>query len=605
MTQDPQTGAGTIGILDVARSLPGLLKDAPILVSGGVGLLVMRGSSKQSIGRVFQNAADSHPGRDFIRFGTDIISYGEANDRVNQYAHVLASRGVGKGSVVGVLVTNRPENLLVTLAIAKVGATAGLLNYNQRGEVLNYSQKLLDSKVFVIGAECREALDSLPAAEIRGTVLGLDNQGATLEGFESLDALADAESMDNPASCEQVRADSKAFYIFTSGTTGMPKASTMSHLRWLKGMTGLGKVGVRLRPDDTLYCCLPLYHNNALTVSLSAVLGAGATLGLGKSFSASKFWDDVIATDSTAFCYIGELCRYLLAQPPKPTDRQHRVRVVVGNGLRPEIWQEFKDRFGIERIAEFYGASECNLAFVNALNLDYTAGACPLPYAVVEYDPDEETARRDSKGRLTKVKKGETGLLLTKITGRSPFDGYTDADATEKKLVRNAFKDGDQWFNTGDLVRDQGFSHVAFVDRLGDTFRWKGENVATTEVEAACSEFPDVEQAVVYGAVIKGTDGKAGMAAIKLADGVKFDGLAFANHLHKALPAYAVPLFVRLIDEVEQTSTFKSRKVDLRHQAYDPAKVSDPLYVLAGREGGYVPYYDSYATDVAEGAVRV
>jgi fatty-acyl-CoA synthase len=603
MGQDPNTGAGTIGMLDVAKAVPGLLRDAPILLSGGLGLLLTRGSSKNSIGKVFQIAADSHPGRDFIRFGSDIISYGEANDRVNQYAAVLTDHGVRVGSTVTILATNRPETLLVALAVVKLGATASMLNYNQRGEVLNYSQKLVDGLVFVVGAESSEALASVPSADIRGTVLGLDNQGGKLEGHASLDALADNASTDNPAVCEQVRADTKAFYIFTSGTTGMPKASAMSHYRWLKGMVGLGKLGVRLYPEDTLYCCLPLYHNNALTVALSSVLNSGAALALGKSFSASKFWDEVIRYDATAFVYIGEICAYLLNQPPKPTDRKHRVRVIAGNGLRPAIWDEFTKRFGIPRVCEFYAASEGNTAFLNVFNVDKTTGICPSPIAFVEYDGDTGEPLRGDDGRVRKVKTGEPGLLLSKVNGMQPFDGYTDPSASEKKLVRDAFKGGDVWFNTGDLMRSQGFAHAAFIDRLGDTFRWKGENVATTQVEAAVSLAPQVEEATVFGVEVEGAGGRAGMVALQLKDGQEFDGKALAKAAYEHLPAYAVPLFVRVVKELAHTSTFKSQKVDLRKQGYGAGdeKVEDPLYVLAGRDEGYVPFYEGYPAEVVDG----
>ncbi|MQA60565.1 MAG: long-chain-acyl-CoA synthetase [Actinophytocola sp.] len=596
--------ARRVRLSDVLKALPKLAPDALSMARGAVGLATVRAGSKESIGHVFQQAAGRHPGRAFIRFEDTELTYGEANAQVNRYAAVLAQHGAGDGSVVGVLSSNRPETMLVALAAVKLGAIAGMLNYNQRGDVLNHSQHLLDSTVFVVGAECEDALASLPDGELRGTVIGLANEGATLPGHPDLDELAANASEEDPPQCARITADAKAFYIFTSGTTGMPKASTMSHLRWLKSMTGLGGLGVRLKPADTLYCCLPLYHNNALTVSLSSVLASGATLAIGRSFSASRFWDDVARTRSTAFCYIGELCRYLLNQPVREAEKHNKVRVVVGNGLRPELWHEFTERFGIERVAEFYGASECNLAFVNALNIDRTAGICPLPFAIVDYDPATEQPRRDAKGKLRKVRTGEVGLLITKVTNRAPFDGYTDPDATERKLLRGAFRSGDCWFNTGDLVRKQGFNHVAFADRLGDTFRWKGENVATTEVEAALGEHPAVEQAVVYGVGVPGTDGKAGMAAIKLADDAAFDGAAVAQHLVKHLPSYAVPLFLRVTDEIEQTSTFKSRKVDLRDEGYDAERVADPLYVLAG-DGGYVPAYPSYPEEVAAGKVRV
>ncbi len=374
----------------------------------------------------------------------------------------------------------------------------------------------------------------------------------------------------------------------------------MTHYRWLRALAGFGGLGMRLNSNDTLYCCLPLYHNNALTVALSSVLNSGATLALGKSFSASKFWDEVIRYDATAFIYIGEICAYLLNQPAKPTDRQHKVRVIAGNGLRPEIWDEFTERFGIERVCEFYAASEGNTAFVNIFNVDKTTGICPTPVAFVEYDADTGEPVRGEDGRVRKVRNGEPGLLLSKVSSFQPFDGYTDKKASEKKLVRNAFREGDVWFNTGDLMRSQGFGHAAFADRLGDTFRWKGENVATTEVEAAVSTDPQIEEATVFGVEVPGTGGRAGMAAIQLREGEEFDGKALAKAAYEQLPGYAVPLFVRVVEELEHTSTFKSQKVDLRKEGYG-ADVEDPIYVLAGRDEGYVPFYDEYPDEVKAG----
>ncbi|MBW0012406.1 long-chain-acyl-CoA synthetase, partial [Mycobacterium sp.] len=398
-----------------------------------------------------------------------------------------------------------------------------------------------------------------------------------------------------------IRANDAAFYIFTSGTTGAPKASVMTHYRWLRALGGSGALGMRLKSSDTLYCCLPLYHNSALTVGVSAVLGAGATLALGRSFSASRFWDEVIRYDATAFLYIGEICRYLLNQPEKDTDRKHRVRLIAGNGLRPDIWDEFTTRFNIPRVAEFYGASESNTGFINIFNIPKTAGICPTSVAFVEYDPDTGEPLRDDHGRVRKVRGGEPGLLLSKVTKKQPFEGYTDAEASEKKLVRNAFRDGDAWINTGDLMRPQGLRHAAFVDRLGDTFRWKGENVATTDVEAAVSAAPGVEAVTVFGVQVPGTDGRAGMAAVVLKDGHQFDGKALADTVYERLPRYAVPLFVRVVDSLEQTSTFKSKKSGLREQGYGP-EVDDPLYALNGQEEGYVPYYDEFPGEVAAGS---
>ncbi|NKR96553.1 long-chain-acyl-CoA synthetase [Rhodococcus hoagii] len=588
MPMSSDAAASTIGLVQLALQLPRMATEIPSLARGALGL-TRKPDARESIGRVFQDLARRQPDRPFIRFDGASISYRQANERVNRYADVLVQQGVERGDVVGILMKNRPETLLLTLAAVKLGAVAGMLNHNQRGEVLAHSLSLLDSRVLVVGEECDEAISSLSGAPHADTVLSAGK----------LDELAEGANPSNPAVCEQIQAKERAFYIFTSGTTGMPKASLMSHFRWLKSMSGLGAMGVRLRRNDTLYCALPLYHNNALTVSLSSVLSSGATFAIARTFSASRFWDDAKRNGATAFVYIGEVCRYLLNQPERPSDRDNGIRLMVGNGLRPEIWTEFTERFGIDRVAEFYGASECNIAFVNALGVERTAGVCPLPHAVVEYDQDTGRARRAQDGRLRRVRVGEVGLLLSKVTDRAPFDGYTDPEATESKLVRDAFKDGDCWFDTGDLVRDQGFMHVAFVDRLGDTFRWKGENVATTEVEGAMSAHPAIEQSVVYGVAVPGTDGKAGMAAVTLRDGHELDGARLAAHLFDRLPSYAVPLFVRVVDSLETTSTFKSRKVELREEAY--SSDVERLYVLAGRRDGYRPAYDGYVREVADG----
>lgn len=582
-----------VGITDLIRGVVKMAPDAAGMLRHAPGLIRRPPQAKRTIGLIFQKHASAHPDRPFIRFKGRSMTYGEVNRQVNRYAAVLQADGVRAGDVVAILSKNCPTDLMMMLATVKLGAVAGMLNYNQRGNVLEHSMKLLGAKALVYDPACSEAFDSIPA----------DLRPAHVYDFTALDEAAAGRSEADPAVTATLPASTAAFYIFTSGTTGMPKASVMSHNRWLASLSGIGGLAVRLRHNDTMYVPLPLYHNNALSVALASVLASGACFAIGESFSASRFWDDVILNRATAFCYIGELCRYLLAQPEKPTDRAHSVRVIIGNGMRPEIWNEFAQRFGIERIVEFYGASELNLAFVNAFSVDRTAGFCPLPYKIVEYDEDGEP-KRDASGRLRAVAKGGTGLLIAQISERVPLDGYTDSDATEKKVIRDAFKDGDAYFNSGDLVRDQGFSHIAFVDRLGDTFRWKGENVATTEVEAALDSFDGVEQSVVYGVAIPKTDGRAGMGAVKVPAG-DFDGKALAAHLFEVLPAYAVPMFVRVVPDIEHTSTFKNRKVELREEGY--AKTGDdPVYVLVGRTDGFVRAggdvsVDGYVDEVANG----
>lgn len=588
---DHDSGTVTqVGLVDVLARTPRLLADGPTILRGLWTGLRARPTSKASIGKVFQDRAAQVGDRVFIRFGEQQLTYREANETVNRYAAVLAARGVGHRDVVGIMLRNSPDAVLMMLAVAKCGGVAGMLNYHQRGDVLAHSLGVLGATLLVAESDLVDAVKEC----------GCTDAPMTIEEFRRLAATAPDG---NPASVNAVLAKDTAFYIFTSGTTGYPKASVMTHYRWLRALATFGGVGLRLRGSDTLYCCLPLYHNNALTVAVSSVLNAGATLALGKSFSASRFWDEVIAADATAFVYIGELCRYLLNQPTKPTDRAHKVRVIAGNGLRPEIWDEFTHRFGIKRVCEFYAASESNSAFLNVFNVPRSTGVYPLPLAYVQYDPDTGLPLRGADGWVQRVPAGQPGLLLSPVNRFSPFDGYTDPEANEKKLVRNAFRDGDCWFNTGDLMRPQGMGHAAFVDRLGDTFRWKGENVATTQVEAALSADDAIEECAVYGVEVPGTGGRAGMAAVKLRDGATFDGPGLAAVVFDQLPSYAVPLFVRVVPSMAHTTTFKSRKVELREQGYGGggAEIEDPLYVLAGRGEGYVPFYADYPGEVAAG----
>jgi acyl-CoA synthetase (AMP-forming)/AMP-acid ligase II len=594
-----------VRLRDVARGVLHTLPDLLTVNKGLFRLATLRPDGKGSIGAVLEKHARQHGHRVALVFEDRRWTYAEFNAWANRIAAVLRSRGVGPGDSVALLMENRPELLACVAATIKLGATAGMLNYNQRGDVLAHSIGLTKARVLVVGEECVEALATTPctpSAEPEHVHLW-DGEGQLPEGYENLRELAATMPEHNAPETADVLLKTPAFYIFTSGTTGLPKASVMSHYRWLAGMAGVGQMSLRLRDTDIFYCCLPLYHNNALTVSWGAALGAGCTLALSRKFSASRFWDEIRHYNATAFCYIGELCRYLLNRPATPDDRNHRVRMVIGNGLRPEIWEEFQQRFGIERICEFYGASEGNLAFINSFGLSKTAGFCPMKFAIVEFDPDTEKPQLDDKGFMRKVPTGGVGLLINEVTDRRPFEGYTDRKASEAKLFRNVFKQGDVWFNTGDLVRDQGLRHIQFVDRVGDTFRWKGENVATTEVETALNGHPDVEQAVVYGVQLPNCEGRAGMAALSWRCNT-FDGLGLAQKVCAALPAYAVPLFLRLREEQEITGTFKFRKVELKKEGFDPQLIKEPLYVLLDRNKGYEPLTAEIYERIRSGALR-
>lgn len=600
----------TVGLTDLARGALRAVPDVLKLQMGLLKLVTLRPASKQSIGLVLEHWARKAPQRVALRYDNKKWTYAEFNGWANRLAITFAANGVRAGDRVGILMENRPEALACVAATVKLGAIAGMLNHNQRGAVLAHSIELIKPKLLVVSAECQDAIESTDYTPGKNRELvhfwsSGDSKKPAPKGYLDLQHSSSSRSSGNPATTKEVKASDPCYYIFTSGTTGLPKASVMTHYRWLSAMSGLGSATLRLRADDVLYCCLPLYHNNALTVSWGAVLSAGATLALDRKFSASKFWDRIRHFDATAFCYIGELLRYLLNQTPNKRDRDHDVRMICGNGLRPEIWEQFEQRFGIERIYEFYGASESNFAFINAFGVSQTAGFSPMAFAIVEFDNETETPVRNAMGFMQKVGKSGTGLLISEVTERRPFDGYTDPVASEKKLLRDVFRKGDCWFNTGDLVRDQGFRHIQFVDRVGDTFRWKGENVATGEVEGALAKQPDIEHGVVYGVSVPGCDGRAGMAAITLRPGVELDGKKLAQNLCAELPAYAVPLFLRIRAEQETTGTFKYRKVELKQNGFDPARIKEPLYVLASHERGYEPLTAKLFASIKCGELRL
>lgn len=570
----------TVSAFDIAKGALAILPDMPQILPSLARLALLRPQSRKSLGLLFQEAAQKHSEKVFLKSGDESWTYAQANALCNQMARGFLSMGIGQGDTVGLLSANRPETLLAVIACAKLGAVAALLNINQQGAVQVHSLKLVKPKVLLAcdkGMKIIQSLNIEHSEVLKNTeILSLQANSPDLR-FSDFRSAWHTQPDRNLAQTAQIVASSPCFYIFTSGTTGLPKASVMSHYRWLQIASGM-KSAVRLNSGDVLYCCLPLYHNNALTVSLGAVLAAGACFALDEKFSASKFWQRISHYQATAFCYIGELLRYLLNQPEKMDDQNHEVRLIMGNGLRPEIWGDFENRFGIDHIFEFYGASESNLGFMNTFGLRETVGFCPLPFEVVACDPDTEQLIRNARGFCTSVERGQVGLLISEVTDLRPFDGYTDPKANEGKLLRNVFEKGDCWYNSGDLVRRQGWHHIQFVDRLGDTFRWKGENVATSEVEGVLAKLSFLEHAVVYGVKLEGVDGRAGMAAVSVKPGFVLDLNALAHHLVSNLPAYAVPQFIRQLNRVETTGTFKYQKVQLKKEGIDQSLFDDPVY---------------------------
>jgi fatty-acyl-CoA synthase len=402
------------------------------------------------------------------------------------------------------------------------------------------------------------------------------------------------------------------FYIYTSGTTGLPKAARFSHLRFL-GIGELSAAALGIGREDVFYCALPLYHSAGGVMLVSGALHAGATIALRRKFSARRFWDDVRENDATLFQYIGEFCRYLMNQPERPDDRDHKVRAIIGNGLRPDIWEEFQRRFGIETIREFYGATEGNAAILNLENKVGSVGRYPFKAAsnvrLIRYDVENDAPLRGADGLCIECGEDEAGEMVGRIpkgdNAAGRFEGYTSKEATDRKILRDVLERGDAYFRTGDLLRQDRDGFYYFIDRIGDTFRWKGENVSTQEVAELVGGLADAEMVNVYGVEVEGADGRAGMAALVLRPDVEFDGAALYAHVEQVLPRYAAPLFVRLLPEQEVTGTFKIRKVDLQKEGFDPAAIGDRLFVRDEAARAYVPLTPEVHATIRSGARKL
>jgi citronellyl-CoA synthetase len=602
---------------EVSRGVLSLRKKIRPGARALVTLATMHDDRRRSLGRALERSAARHPEAACIKHEHGVISYAVFNRWVNRVAHHLLASGVRRGDAIAILMENRPGLLVVVAAAAKLGAVAALLNTQQRRHVLAHSLRCFEPRLYVVGAELCDAFEEVRRdigdpgrAAVR---FARDPEaGAELDrcpdSYIDLDQAIAAQPSHDPPTTGDVRLADPCFYIFTSGTTGLPKASILSHERWLKAATGFGEACLELRPGDTVYAPLPLYHNLGLTIAWGGALHTGAAVAIRRRFSASAFWDDCRRHQATAFVYIGEIPRYLLNPPESPRDREHAVRRILGIGLRPELWQEMKRRFGIDEIYEIYAASEMNVSFINLLNLDETVGFWPMGWAIVAFDVDRGEPVRDARGRLVRARKGEVGLLLTKVTRRYRFEGYTDPGASARKLLHDVFRKGDVWFDTGDLMREIGFHHLQFVDRAGDTFRWKSENVSTTEVEQVLGAFPGVVECAVYGVEVPGLPGRAGMATVVLAPeraDLRHDPEPLRAHLARELPGYAVPVFLRMAESLTTTGTFKHRKAALREDGYDPRRIREPLFVRLPDDGAYVAMTAELHERIVAGALRL
>ncbi|KAI5712827.1 hypothetical protein M8J75_011500 [Diaphorina citri] len=566
---------------------------------------------------VFKTQVAKHPNKPALKHDEQTMSFQEVEDHSNRIANFFKSKGLQRGDAVALFMEGQPEYVCMWLGLSKIGVVAAFINTNQRQHILIHSIKVAECKAIIYGAELSEALtevkDSIPGISLYAAGTRRKPQAKVLPSTTLLDEELPEVSAKSPTEdIKKNKPSDKLAYIYTSGTTGLPKAAVMTHVRAMF-MAISGRYQTGMTSDDVVYTTLPLYHTAGGLLGIGQCLLGGSTVVIRSKFSASNFWKDCIKYNCTVAQYIGEMCRYLLAVPEKPEDTQHSVKMMIGNGLRPQVWEPFQKRFGLDRICEFYGATEGNANLMNADGKVGAVGYIPYiaipfyPVGLIKCDPETSEPIRNKDGLCIPCKAEEPGILIGMIKesrAESHFNGYADKKASEKKILRNVYNHGDAAFNTGDILIKDKFQYFYFKDRTGDTFRWRGENVATSEVEDALSKIVQLKDAAVYGVEIPNVEGKAGMAAIVDTEN-SLDLKQLISGMQKTLPTYARPLFVRTIREVPMTGTFKLKKTDLQAEGFDPNKVKDPLYFMDSSKNEYIPLTKDVYENIVNGKVRL
>ena len=561
---------------------------------------------------VIEELSATFPQKAALYSAQENFTYVELALRANRYARWAIDQELGKGETVCLLMPNRAEYLAIWIGITSIGGVVSLLNTNLVGASLAHCIRIASPRHIIVDADFLDAVSTIQKGLPDSAKIWMHGKRAT--GWSRIDLEVRKYPEHELASDERraVTLDDCALYIYTSGTTGLPKAARVTHYRimqwahWFAAIMGTQR-------SDRLYDCLPMYHSVGGVVAPGALLLNGGSVVIREKFSATRFWQEICDWDCTIFQYIGELCRYLLQTPYQQPETSHRLRLCCGNGLRPDVWSKFKERFRIPHILEFYASTEGNVALYNLEEKVGAIGRRPMflgprfPVAVIKLDSENEAPLRNEAGLCVRCNADETGEAIGQIDNArinpQSFDGYADQAETEKKVLRDVFKRGDSWFRTGDLMYTDRQGYFYFADRVGDTFRWKGENVSTAEVEGVILKCPGVLEAAVYGVAVPHADGRAGMAALVIKE--DFDLDQFAQSMQASLPSYAVPRFLRICKALKVTSTFKHKKAELSREGHDPKLIDDKIYARQPAHGAYVRLDDELHGQIVNGIVSL
>ncbi|XP_060932642.1 long-chain fatty acid transport protein 2 [Limanda limanda] len=558
----------------------------------------------------FLYQARRKPNKPFIIFEEQSLTYRDVDIRSNRFANALRTEiGVKKGDIVAQLMCNEPDFVCVWLGLCKLGCEVAFLNVNIKAKSLLHCLQSCGAKTLVVGADLVHLVEEvLPDLKKDNMAVWVVDHTSPSKDVNSLLDKVEHMSGETLSDLPKVDIMSNFLFIFTSGTTGLSKAARIGHLKAIVSMAFFAVCGAT--SDDIIYITLPLYHMSASLLGVGGCISLGATCVLKKKFSASQFWKDCVKHNVTVVQYIGELCRYLVNHPVIPEERAHRVRLAAGSGLRSDVWKKFTKRFKRIKIREGYGLTEASIGFLN-----YTDEVGPIgrasyfnklsmPFELLRYDPQSYEPVRSDTGICIRAQKGEAGILVAPLTAMNQFLGYAGNKVqSEKKLLRNVFKAGDVYFNTGDLLLHDHRDFLYFHDRIGDTFRWKGENVSTTEVAEVLGLVDFIKEANVYGVTVPGYEGRAGMAAVVLKHEHKLNGAELYQCLVQALPRYAWPWFLRIQTSLDVTETFKQQKTKLVQDGFNPDITEDPVYFLDVSQKDYILLTASTHQDIVSGKI--
>lgn len=542
------------------------------------------------------------------------ITWGEFNRLANRYANYAISQGLKKGDVVAIMMAGRPEYLIAVSGLSKLGVIVALLTPEVRGEVLAASINMAEARAVIVGYEYLDLFQGIHERirlhEPAMRLVECENQCPELPtGFDNLNESLAGASEENPPTTTEVNSDDTLVYLYSAGSSGNRKAIPVLNKRFLAVGHKAGAF-THMNSDTIQYVALPLHFNSGFNICFGGAIATGSTIVLRKRFSVHEFWDVVRRYHVNYFMAVGEMCRYIYNQVARMDDSENPLQTVVCNGMWGGLIEPFKKRFGLQHVIEVYGSTEGVGSFINHQEITDMCGNLTLAGIrqgeVVRCNFDTGELLKDENGRLVKCTPGHTGVLISEINELNVFPGYlNDPEATEAKIIRNAFKDGDQYYITNDLMELHEGDNISFVDRLGDSYRWKGKTVSAHQVaDVLLKFFGPIDDVTVYGVKVPGMEGRAGMAAMTYIEGEKMDWKRFIQYVNDRMPEHARPIFLRIVQDSEGVNLLDQLKNKYKKEGISPSVVKDPMFFLDPVQETYVPYNMDTYNAILENRIR-